>query len=128
MYSGIRYTFFAEYVENVKYSFTPRFLREFKVFGNIFFKKSICRRKLASLNPSFIARERLPVNIICVEAYLPSEILILFLKTKSAYIAYLFFDELVDQCPGFLISSEILQAAVKDDGLPCSGNGVFDNL
>lgn len=52
----------------------------------------------------------------------------LFLKTKSAYIAYLFFDELVDQSPGFLISSEILQAAVKDDSLPCSGNGVFDNF
>jgi hypothetical protein len=30
MSSGIRYTFFAEYVDNVKFSFTPRFLREIK--------------------------------------------------------------------------------------------------
>jgi len=45
MSSDIRYTFFAEYVENVKYLFTPRLLGEFKVSCNIFFKKSICCRE-----------------------------------------------------------------------------------
>jgi len=52
MSSSIRYTIFAEYVDNVKYSFTPKFLREFKVSGNNFFKKSIFCRKTHLFTPS----------------------------------------------------------------------------
>ena len=103
MSSDVRYTFFAEHVDKVKFLFTSSFMREFKASGNIFFKKSIFRRKTHLFTPSFIAPSRLLVNIIPVKAYLPSEILILFLKAKSAYIAYFFFDELVNQSPGFLI-------------------------
>jgi hypothetical protein len=48
------------------------FPRDFKVSGNIFFKKSIFRCKTHLFTPSFIAPSRLLVIIIPVEVYLPS--------------------------------------------------------
>ena len=90
MSSDVRYTFFAEF------SFTPNFLREFKASGNIFLEISIFRRKTHLFTPSLIAPSSLLVHIIPVKVDFPNEILILSLKAKGAYIAYLFLDELVN--------------------------------
>jgi len=51
MSSSMRYTFFTEYLDNVKYSFTPRYLREINGPGNFFFKKPICRCKTHLFTP-----------------------------------------------------------------------------